>query len=151
MKRLFRKIYLAILKAIAASPFLAALSKPSLNVGRAVTIQARSKTLPTPEFWARIKSALTIPEPGTNPQAGYTRIAALLIAGIVTIVGLLVLFIYIMPEVYTQSANMTTVYTNAGAPAAAVPWWPRIMWFLIILTVLGIGFAIVKGRKPTGA
>ena len=116
---------------------------------RLVTRRNRALVLGLPglSFSARVKSSLTIPEPYSSPQAGFTRIVVLVIGAIVVLVGLIVVFSFVIPQVYISSGNMTTALTSAGAPTQAIQWWTWIFWGLVVLVVIGLGFAIVKGKK----
>ena len=99
-------------------------------------------------YLIRLKRALELQTNHPNGlQAGFSAIIALIVTGIITILGLIVTFVYVLPQVYVQTANMSQKLVTAGASSDSAQWWVWIMWSLIVLTIVGIGLAIVKQKR----
>lgn len=82
-----------------------------------------------------------------GPEAGFTGVINLLISAGVGIVGLIILFAYIIPQAYVSSSNMTVDLTNAGAAPASIQWWKWLMWGGIVLDVILTLVALVNQRS----
>jgi type II secretory pathway component PulF len=79
-------------------------------------------------------------------QAGYIKILNLILGGIIAVLGLLILFVYVLPQVYTQADGLSGNLTASGAPADAAKWWVWIFWFVVVLVIIGVVAAMIKNK-----